>query len=214
MSDQLEKIPIDEMRRSIRDKIMKTYNYTACMVKEDENATQDILKAFIVLDKAYEMLSRIDSKQWKFTKKMQKYKELHKALNTAINLPYARMTEYELFYINDLMDAFNEQWSKFVQYLYYAINNSFMEVETSKRNLLCELLCISVVCGCSHQSLHYLLKVSVPSINKAWYGADDLTRLVYEECTQKSAKDLSLEQVKGVADARNALVNQYRLLRV
>ena len=214
MSDKLEKVSVEEMRKSIRDKILRCYENRARVVIDQECVTQDVLKAFVILDLAYEMVFSMKPTDWKYTKKMQKFNEVHKQLQTAINLPYSRMPEYEVIYINDLMDKMRDDLQRNAQFLFYAVNNQFMGISTEKRKLLCDTLLIAVICDISRQVFRFFLKKDIPSITKAMYSAYDLARLLYADYDPKNAKTLTLDQVKPVSDAKNAFVNKYRELLV
>ena len=212
--DEKEAIKLQEMRRSIRDKIMKSYNPSAVILQESESVFQDMVKAFVILDIADEIVRNIDESQWKCSPKARLFKQVVSSIHSAMIQPYSRMTDDEVMLVHDYAEIFYDKWKSNIDKLFYAIQRPLMDVDTERRSLLCNLLLVSVICEISRQMYWSILKVNIRAIDNASYYSDNLVKMIYKDCAQTSIEDMKLDTVVDVANARNALTNQFRLLRL
>ena len=212
--DEKEAIKLQEMRRSIRDKIMKSYNPSAVILQESESVFQDMVKAFVILDIADEIVMNIDESQWKCSPKARLFKQVVSSIHSAMIQPYSRMTDDEMMLVHDYAEIFYDKWKSNIDKLFYAIQKPLIDVDTERRGLLCNLLLVSVICEISRQMYWSILKVNIRAIDNASYYSDSLVKMIYKDCTQTSIEDMNFDTIVDVANARNALTNQFRLLRL
>jgi len=133
------------IRRKVLDKM-------GLAIKQDctktENITESVLQPFCLLDIAYNELSQIDKKCFRFDLKSE-YKLLLEDWHMIFGregVLYSGMTEQEIVMLNDYMDKIGEQAQVEIDAIYFMLEHHLMDMRPESRKVCAKLLlCEAVV---------------------------------------------------------------------
>lgn len=184
----------------IRDKIL-AYALRRAVSKEaiekygEETINRRILAPLCIIDIAYGIyqddIADIQLKQECKVLRKRVFKLFSEGIFNRKGAIYGALTEDEICYLSDYSDKISEAIKGDLQKLYYYLQAKTMDMPTTQRHILCQILIMETVLLVAQSNMHFDWNCKYPILDNAISALFRLAQMYRNKCLGSKDTDLS-----------------------